>query len=248
MARTAAGRDLTRAHLQAQTRLRAAALRDFVRLWPLWQGDERSFRRLIAASTPLLRVYHGQSSALTSSYLQSFRAAERVGGDFSPRLAEPLDEGVVGGTLFLTGHEMTRRAIAAGHSPQAAMQTALTRTSGSVTRLALQGGRDTLVASTAADTAAGGYVRVTSGNPCAFCAMIASRGPVFSEDTADFEAHDHCACTGEPSYPGSEWPGRAREFRDTYNRAIREALAAGELGRGTANDSLNAFRRAYERA
>ncbi len=247
MARTAEGRALTERHRRAQVALRAAALRDFTRLWPLWRGDERSFRRMAAASVPLIRAYHSQSSALTSGYWEAFRRAERVGGSAGPRIGPPLAEDAIIGTLFVTGQEMTRNAIAAGFSPQAAMQNALVRTSGTVTRLTLSGGRDTLVLSTAADRQARGWVRVTSGDPCAFCALIASNGPVYSEDTADFEAHDHCSCTGEPSYPGSEWPGRAREFRDLYNRAVRDAREAGELRRGTSNDLLNAFRRQFER-
>lgn len=244
MARTAEGRRITEQHRQAQLVIRAQALRYFTRLWPLWQGDERSFRELSRAAVPVVMAHHGLSRTVAANYLEAFRRSERVSGGSTPRLAEPLGEAEIAGTLYVTGAKMTREAVAAGASPQAAMQNALVRTSGSVARLALQGGRDTTVLTTAADSAAGGYARVTSGDPCPFCALIASRGPVFSEDTADFQAHDHCACMGEPSYPGSEWPGRAREFRDIYNRALADAREAGDLSRGTSNDALNAFRRA----
>lgn len=193
---------------------------------------------------PLLRAYHGVSSGLAASYYEQFRKAERVGGAATPRIASPLDEALVLGTLHVTGVDMTRRAIAAGKSPQAAMQTALVRTSGTATRFVLEGGRDTIVLSSGADKKASGWARVTAGEPCAFCALLASRGPVYSDDTADFEAHDHCSCVGEPHYSGSEWPGRGREFKDLYNQAQREARAAGDLKRDTSNDALNAFRRA----
>jgi hypothetical protein len=42
--------------------------------------------------------------------------------------------------------------------------------------------------------------RVLGGAGCDFCQMLAGRGEVYSAETADFEAHDHCGCTAEPIY------------------------------------------------
>jgi len=247
MARTAAGTTLTNEHRRAQLEVRAGALQDFMRLWPLWDGSEATFRDLIAASLPLIRQYHNISSSVAASYYDAFRRAERVGGSPTPRLAV-LDESGAAAGLYLTGSKMTQEAVLAGQSPQAARQTALVRVSGVVTRQVLNGGRGTVVLSSAADKQSGGWSRVTSGDCCAFCALIAANGPVYSEDTYDFEAHDHCACTGEPTYDGSEWPGRGREFKDMYDRAVASAKESGDLERGTSNDLLNAFRREFSAA
>lgn len=237
MARTAAAARLTEQHRAGQLRIRAKTLQDFTRLWPLWRGDEASFRNLVEATVPLVRLNHGLSSSFASAYYEAFRRREQVGGSPALRVAEPLPEQRVVASLFVTGSVMTRKAITAGHSPQAAMQTALTRVSGAVTRHVLDGGRDTLLLSAAEDRQAEGMTRVTGGNPCAFCATLASRGPVYGAETSDFEAHDHCACTGEVTYEGSEWPGRARDFQRLYNEVaagaenpideMRKALAAG---------------------
>lgn len=235
MARTAEAAALTERHRQAQLAVRAGALRDYGLLWPVWTGDEESFQRLLLAALPLVRAYHRLSSSVAATYFTAFRDAERAGGDATPRVADPLPDSQVLGTLHVTGIDMTRRALLAGAAPEAAMRTALVRTSGTVTRLTLQGGRDTVIRSVGGDGRAQGWARVTSGRPCAFCAMLASRGPVYSADAADFEAHDHCSCGAEPVYPGSEWPGRAREFRDLY-----EQHAAG-----TANP-VNELRRVLE--
>ena len=218
MARTLAGRELTGKHRQAQLQVRARALKDFTRLWPIWTGDEASYQQLLQASLPLVRAYNGLSATVAGGYFDAFRMAEDPGGQATPRLPAPLDEALVLGTLHIAGIDMTRRAIAAGASPQAAQRTALVRVTGTVGRHVLAGGRDTVVLSTASDKKAGGFQRVTSGAPCAFCVLVASRGPVFSENTADFQAHDHCACTGEPAYTGTAPPGRNAEWRELYDR------------------------------
>lgn len=236
MARTEEGAALTVQHRRAQVQLRALALRDFMRLWPLWEGDEASFARLVAATLPLVRVHHRISAAVAAGYYEAFRGAEQVTGDPTPTLADPVDTEQVASSLYVTGRVMTGNAILAGQSPQAAMRTALVRTSGAVTRHVLQGGRETLIRSSGEDRQAGGWARVTSGKCCAFCAMIASRGPVFSEGTAHFQAHDHCTCSVEPSYEGSEWPGRAREFRELWDE------------HATGENQLQSFRRALEAA
>lgn len=236
MARTSEGAALTVQHRNAQIRLRARTLQDFIRLWPLWQGDEATFDRLAGATIPLVQAHHRLSAAVAAAYYDSFRRAERVAGSPTPRLADSVNPERVMTSLHVTGRIAVRNAIVAGHSPQAAMQTALVRTSGAVTRHALTGGRDTLVLSAFEDSQAVGYSRVTSSRCCAFCAMLASRGPVYRQDTADFQAHDHCACSAEPSYEGSEWPGRGREFQALW----REHATGG--------NQLQSFRRALEAA
>lgn len=252
MARTPAGKALTEQHYQAQLRIRALALRDFTRLWPLWTGDAASFQRLVQAAVVLVRANYQLSSGLSAAYFQAFRTAEEPGGHADARLADPMGpeaEDRLVSSLYATGKFSVERALAAGKSAEVARQTALTTTSGTGTRNVLNGGRGTLLRSIGADPKAEGWARVTSGSPCAFCALLASRGPVYlTEDTAEFQAHDHCSCTAEGSYWDSEWPGRAREFHDLYNEATLEAHEVGNLDRGTSNDLLNAFRRRYEQS
>jgi len=110
---------------------------------------------------------------------------------------------------------------------------------GSATRHVLTGGRRSLLTLVEADPQALGWARVTDGDPCAFCAMLASRGPVYgSEAAAGFSAHDACACTAEPVYSRqAPWPGRAREFQELWRETTRNT---------SGRDSINAFRRAYE--
>jgi hypothetical protein len=249
VAATETGRALTEQHRKAQLQIRAQALQDYTRLWPVWEGDEDSFVQMVLATIVLVKGYQLISSQTAGNYFQSFRIAEGAKGEARNKLADPVDEEKVRAALFATGQLAVKQALESGQSPERARGVALTRTSGAVTTQVLAGGRETLLGSVQDDKSALGWTRVTDGDPCSFCALLAGRGPVYkSETTADFQAHGECGCNAEPVYSRSaEWPGRAREFHDLYNEAIHEANAEDELDRGTSNDLLNAFRRAYER-
>ena len=248
MASSEAGRLLTERHRQAQLQVRARALRDYVRLWPIWEGDEDSFAQMVAASLVIVRGYSALSATLAGSYFTSYRLAEGVRGEAVPRLAGPIDEGKVTAGLIVTGRDAVAGALDAGRPADEARETALVRTSGSITRQVLNGGRETVLRSVVEDKEALGWGRVTDGDPCAFCAMLAGRGPVYEEDTVDFEAHDECGCGAEPVYfRDAPWPGRAREFHDMYDEALMQARQDGTMATGTSNNLLNTFRRHYDR-
>jgi hypothetical protein len=121
------------------------------------------------------------------------------------------------------------------------------RAAGALTKLVLAGGRMTLLRSVEADPRTIGWGRVTSGDPCAFCRMLAGRGPAYgSKRSADFEAHDSCACTAEPSYEGSEPSAQAVQYQREWKAAQEQAAqerAEGVERPSTANNALNAYRR-----
>jgi hypothetical protein len=94
------------------------------------------------------------------------------------------------------------------------------RLTGSASRLVLQAGRETTLQNVRRDPRAHGWAReLESENPCAFCAMLATRGAVYkngSEASAGFEAHDHCECQAVPNFGDYEMPAQIQEFRDLY--------------------------------
>lgn len=242
MIRTAEGAQLADLHRQVQSQIRARALQDYMRIWPLWRGDERTFNDLVAAAVPLVNHHHQTSATLAAAFFESFRRVEKASGDAPAHIAGPPPQEQVVASLYVTGSVQTRNALIAGQPAEQAMRTALVRTSGAVGRHVLNGGRTTVIESAATDRQAIGWERVTSGRPCAFCAMMASRGPVYSSTSVDFQSHDHCLCTAVPSYQGGRSP-QSQRWADLYNRAQREGDAAG-----TANDPLNNFRRLIESA
>jgi len=235
MARTSEGATLTEQHRRAQLRVRSKALRDYTRLWAIWQpGEPGTTATLIAATLPLVRAYHGASATLAAGYYEAFRATEGAGGVATPRLAPVVADGELVAALYATTRLTAReRAMLDGPQAGGVKEALFTRTAGAVTRLVFRGGRDTIVGSVVADKQALGWFRVTDGDPCAFCALLAGRGPVFkTEQSASFEAHDHCGCTAMPLWPGTKLPAATQRYRDIYERAQDAGLESGLLQHG----------------
>lgn len=202
MARTAEAEALTARHRREQLALRALVIRDITQLWPVWEiGRVATFGRFTQLAVTLIAARHQQSAGLAAAYYRAFRHAERVGGQDTPRMPDRLTADDVVPSLRATALAGTMRALRVGFSPQAASRSGLVQAAGSAGRLAMNGGRDLIVASTTVDGRAAGWRRVTAGGACDFCQLLASRGPVYKSDrTASFEAHDHCACSAEPVF------------------------------------------------
>lgn len=193
---------LTQRHRAQQLLLRRATQSQAARLWPTldYEHLDESFPTL-ATSAARLVTANGQTSAgLAAGYLRAYRAEQRVGGAAKIVIAQPLNVDQFATSLRVTSVVIVKKATANGIAPDVAMANAKTETIGALARLVLNAGRATITGSLAADSRAAGYQRVLGGSGCDFCQMLAGRGEVYSAETADFEAHDHCGCTAEPVY------------------------------------------------
>lgn len=97
-----------------------------------------------------------------------------------------------------------------------------------------------------ADQRSIGWVRILGNRArhCAFCITMASRGPVYkSRQSADFQAHDNCACTAVEVFDRDWWPGR--EASTDYAWGIYNDGAGYRTpdGVGTRNPSIENLRR-----
>lgn len=224
MAATAVAEALTEGHRLAQLAVRAAVVEAVLRLWPAFNPDELvgSWSTIEPALLALVAAGGHTSAGLAAAYYDEFRAAEAIAGRATPILAASMAVEESVRSLRFVGLVETRRLVDAGRADAAAV--AFTNVSGEMSRQVLNQGRDTLVASVEADPKALGWARVTDHSPCAFCRMLASRGPVYSEG-GGFSAHGHCGCSLEPVYSTDQpWPGQAREFREQWD-AVTEGLS-----------------------
>lgn len=221
----------------------ADSLRDVLAVWPLLDPArlDSTFPGYARALLAVLDSRRGQSAAISAAYLRAFREAEGASGPFDVALAQAIAKEQAMTSLLVTGPVAVKIGVRAGKSAEAATASALTQTLGTVARHVQNGGRETVYRSVMRDKAAHGVARVTDGSPCAFCAMLATRGAVYkSEMTADFQAHDKCGCHAEPVYSldGWDYPGgdTAASWRSLYDEST-----AGHSG----DAAISAFRKAY---
>lgn len=242
MATTAAGKQLTAHQRVQQQALVASTLKELLTLWPAFNPANvaSSWPALKAALRLLVGERRRISASLAGVYYADFRATEQIPGTFRPRLATAMNREEVDTSLEVTGPVAFKKAISVGQSPELAQDQAFVALSGSITRMVLAGGRDTVTEAVVDDDQALGWARVTDGDPCYYCAMLASRGPVYlSRSSASFEAHDHDQCGVEPVFDAdADWPGAARQFEELWQEST-EGLSGKE--------AIKAFRRAYEK-
>lgn len=110
----------------------------------------------------------------------------------------------------------------------------LRRISAGMARHAKSASRDLVIDTARANNAL--WARQLSGaENCAFCAMLVSRGAVYSKNTARFQTHNHCDCTATiVTSPRADYPGReeARLLAGLYRRSRRNP-ETGELAKSS---------------
>lgn len=240
MAATVEGARATEQHRLAQLEVEKRALADLRQIWPAFdiKNPESSWEPVKRSLMAVVEVRRQESARQAAFYYQNFRFNE-TGELFDPVIATQTasDAEAAAVSLDVTGLFSARHLNAENASAPASIT--LVRLSGTVGRLVLNGGRQTIEENTRRDERSTGYARVTSGKACFFCAMLASRGPVYRSDTVRFRAHDHCRCTAEPRFHDlrSAWPPKSREYRELWDATTGEA---------SGQEAVRVFRRAYE--
>jgi hypothetical protein len=250
VATTPAGARLTAEHQAEQLAVRARTLRGLIELWRTVDPEDLAgtigvFTR---AATLLSTQGFAESSAAAATYFIAYRAAEGALAPAAVVAAAAFSEEETAGGLrgaALSGIIKARRR---GLTLEQAGRNGLVRVAGQLIKQVLAGGRMTIIGSTLRDPVALGWARVTTGDPCAFCRMLASRGPVYkSKKGAGFEPHDVCGCTPEAVYPGdpldSGSAAQAKTYLAEYTTAQAWARSSGTMSSGTSNDALNNYRR-----
>lgn len=205
MARTAEGRRLTDADRAGANARAEVVARRAARVWDrLADPDDIDAARglLVSQVTAESVAVARAQREHTGRYLRRFMEAEG-GGQIT--VATPMiDPARVARDVTLAGPASYKAARARGYDQQAALALARTRVSLTARGVVLGAQRRTVTGTARANR--GRWRRVTDGHPCAFCAMLATRGPVYAEDTVDFVAHGGCGCTAEMClYDVEEW-------------------------------------------
>lgn len=136
------------------------------------------------------------------------------------------------------------------------MHNALVRSSGTAVREAVNGSRNVVDNVRKVDRRLIGYARVTDSDPCYFCALLASRGAVYTrqsfldvdqkftpnpngaknlpEDFSDVaKVHNNCKCTLRPVYSKSQAMDEAAQH---YKAGWDSVYATAKTNRGDVNE------------
>jgi len=152
----------------------------------------------LVVARSIVFTQHAKSSSLAAAYYSRFRLLE-IGETVATLTAPPPAASVVSASLLIEGPWKVRAMSAAGRPLADAVNVGLSESSRVASLHTLNGGRDTIMENVRADKRAGGFTRVTSGNSCDFCTMLADRGAVYRTEPT-FEAHKGCNCTAEPAF------------------------------------------------
>ncbi|WP_435610074.1 hypothetical protein [Streptomyces sp. C10-9-1] len=248
------------AYRRRQALLSARLAAQILQVWrDLARPDaiDTTWPALRSALAPIVTAARTESTTLARDfYLTTREQARRDAGlppepNFRTAPDPPLRAEQVLRTLDVTGPVAFKQAVAAGRTPQQAIDAAGVRMTGSAQHLALQGGRQVMKKTIEDDEYASGWARVTDGDPCAWCAMLASRGPVYKSARtagrdhdarftggAGFAYHDHCACQAVPSYTQDE------DFIGVAEQLYNDWLEQTKWKSG--RDAVNAWRRWWE--
>lgn len=238
MAANPAAARLTETYRLAQARLGAQTVQQILLTWPLLDPSriDQTITSWLRVSIPIVQTQRSTSAVLASSYLRLFRALE-VGadGEFIPTLADMVDLAAVTTSLTVTGPVRVKRSVKQGVAFEAAVEAARVSVARAAMRHVLDGGRNTIIRTVEHDPLALGYARATNGHACFFCAMLASRGPVYKQDSfahsdarftgfGDVKVHDGCHCSMEPVYDqDAPWPAGSRHYHDLWDRVTAAA-------------------------
>jgi hypothetical protein len=178
----------------------------------------------LAIALPKLEAAYRRAAILTKGYASSIRSAELKPDGYNMPLIDPFNREKATSSLSVMGMVEMRQSLARGETLTKALDLSTTGIDGVGTAFVADGGRDFIQALAQDDTKLLGYARVTDGDPCSFCAMLASRGPTYTKESfqdsndrfsdpafppevADgssaAKTHDHCCCVLMPVWSNS---------------------------------------------
>lgn len=176
--------------------LTQAANRDLAALWNAVSTAVEARQALSDVLPALVDTYGAAAAALAAQWYDDQRAKANVRGRFE---AAPIE-------VRATGSD----ALAGwGVSPlfdvNPDWNAARTLVEGGLQRRIANAARSTVTDAAVTDPQARGWQRQASGG-CSFCSMLAGRGAVYTEASADFASHDHCNCVAVPAFQGQPLP------------------------------------------
>ena len=229
---------LTDKHRRDQVRLAITADSQARRLWDSTldlhdlRGTQPIWKKTMI---DLLARWYQLSARMATRYLPQHREASIGQPGSEVTIAIPrFDKQQAAKEFDWMGATNIMWHLAKGQTEEAAWAAARSLFLGMFHEAVLTGGRRTIQEWAKKDPRAIGWRRVSDGAPCAFCAMLVSRGPVYlsektalKADTPSGKYHAHCGCTVEVVYGDWQPTEQEQQWIDDYYRAA-ERFPKGE--------------------
>ncbi|MDR6868709.1 hypothetical protein J2Y69_003333 [Microbacterium resistens] len=241
---------MARSHQLAQVRQAAAVQAALAALWDetLDPTDiTKSFLAFREKATPIIGTGRVLAERQATTYYRNLLAWKGLDtSDLADLAKKTYPTSAIQASLSgATGKHLNKAYFlnAKGLPNSAVLAQAKADMLGSAKRQIINASRDHLIAISKAHKKIKGWARVSDGNPCGFCAMLVGRGPVYSEDTANFDAHDRCGCSVRlVTYDEEDggWTEDAKAYHWAYENGYQDIrqLSAADLS------AINAVRRA----
>jgi len=195
--------------------------------------DKKAWALKVAA---IIKRHSAASAALAVRQYRKTRQSAGIAQPFTPRIQEPTMAQIGSATDWTLG-----TLYGDGGTREAAESNLLTASE----RLILNAGRDTTIANVKRDRQARAWARETSPGCCWFCAMLATRGAVYSSAEAAGKAsptngqmptgldeqgnefvnrfHNNCRCRVVPVFTQFEPQAHVREWQSLWNDSTGHA-------------------------
>lgn len=231
-----------REHQSAQRGLIVVMLRELAKLWPRLDPHvlNRTRPGWVRANHAVIDRYARMSVGLAGDYYDEERLFARATGRFTAPFPDPPPLEQVDASLRWATKNLwdpapgdERRTDPLGRRVPAAKQ----KTDAVASKFVADAGRAVILGAVAQDRAAIGWARQARPDACAFCRLLATRGAVYGEATAGFQAHDGCSCVAVPLFDGQTW------VPDTH---VREWVAQYKRAAGMTGGTINNFRKVVE--
>lgn len=205
--------------------LNAVAADDLRGLWRQITNADQAREALEDVLPLLVRTYGLAAATVAADWYDDLRDDLNVDRRFSAIVAEIDDQGA---------DVLARWGISPLFQETPDWAAARSLVEGGLQRRITNGARQTIVDSSLQDPQAQGWQRIAFGG-CSFCQMVASRGVVFTEASADFASHDNCGCHAVPAFKGRVKPVKPytpslREATDADRARVRAYLAEHDAG------------------
>lgn len=164
-----------------------------LKLWESLSGSPAQRRAAFMEQAPeVVAEFADAAMSLAADYYDDLRDESDRADAFT---AQPGDTG----DQFARDVEWATRAAESVEDVTADVQARIAR----VVELEIRrASRETVRQNALRDPGAAGWRRLTHGDTCKLCAMLAERGAVYKQGTATFAAHTDCDCTAQPVFKG----------------------------------------------